>query len=93
MISEEHRLRLAIDAILASQHIGFYRLCGKELQAKYRAANLTKNKPDRKALLEEIIAVYNKALDDKKPPMASREKRHKQKLILAYAKKNWRDIK
>lgn len=58
---------------------------------KYRAANLTKNNPDRKALLEEIIKDYDYVLDTKQPPMALAEKTHKKKLIRAFAKKQWED--
>ena len=90
-MTEEHRMRLAIDHILSSRHIGFYRLCGRELQVKYRAANLTKNNPDRKALLDEIIETYDYVLDTKQPPMALKEKKFKKKLIRAFARKNWED--
>lgn len=88
MISEEYRLRIAIDKILSSKHIGFYRFCGRELQIKYRAANLTKNNPDRSALLKEIIDVYNKRLDEVEV-MGDKERKHKKKLILQYANKQW----
>lgn len=91
--SEERRLRLAIDHILSCKYIGFFRLCGRELQLKYRAANLTKNNPDRVALLNEIIDVYNKTLDNKQPPMAEKEKKAKKALILQYARKEWKERK
>ena len=89
MISEEYRKRLAIDHILSSKHIGFYRLCGRELQLKYREANKTSNNPDREALLKEIIETYDYVLDTKQPPMELKEKKFKKKLIRAYAKKQW----
>ena len=89
--SEEHRKRLAIDHILSDTCVGFYRLCGKEIQFRYRIANLTRNNPDREALLNEIIDVYLKALDSKQPPMSEKEKKHKTKLIYKYAKKQWED--
>ena len=89
--SEERRKRIAIERILADPHIGFFRLCGRELQIKYRLANLTRNNPDRDALLKEIIDVYLKTHDNKQPPMAEREKKHKTKLIYNFAKKQWED--
>ena len=91
MVSEERRKRLAIDHIISSKHIGFYRLCGRELQIKYREANMSHNNPDREALLKEIIETYDYVLDTKQPPMAIEEKKHKKKLIRAYAKKQWED--
>ena len=89
MISEEYRKRLAIDHILSSKHIGFFRLCGRELQLKYREANKSCNNPDREALLKEMIEIYDHVLDTKQPPMADKEKKFKKKLIRAYAKKQW----
>ena len=91
MVSEEHRKRLAIEHILSDPHIGFFRLCGRELQTKYRLANMTHQHPDRAALLQEIIDVYLKTLDNKQPPMAPKEKKHKTKLILKFANKQWED--
>ena len=89
MISEESRKRMAIEHILASKHIGFYRLCGKELQKKYRKANNTCNNPNREMLLNEIISVYKETLDNKRPVMDVKEKKFKTKLIMHFAKKQW----
>ena len=89
MISEEFRKRKAINYILASRAVGFYRLCGKDLQKKYRTANMTHNNPDREALLQEIISIYEKAIDEKQPPMDEKEKKHKLKLIRKIANKKF----
>ena len=89
MMSEEYRKRLAIDKILSLRAVGFYRLVGKDAQRKYRHANLSKNNPDRAALLEEIIEVYEKAIEDKRPVMDSKEKKHKLKLIHHLATKKY----
>lgn len=88
-MNEEYRKRMAIDHILSSRHIGFFRLCGRDLQLKYREANLTYNNPDREALLNEIIDVYNKRLDEM-TNMTDNERKFKKKLIKKYATKEWR---
>ena len=87
--SEEYRKRISIDKILASPRIGFFRLCGRELQLKYRAANRTSSNPNREALLKEIIDVYDSTLDNKQPPMDEKEKKFKKKLIRQYSRKKW----
>ena len=89
MISEEYRKRLAIQQMLSSKYIGFFRLCGKELQAKYRKANMAHENPDRDALIKEIIETYDYCLDNKQPPMSPKEKEHKKKLIRQCARKDW----
>lgn len=89
MIGEEYRKRLAINNIVSSKYIGFYRLCGKDLQKKYRKANASYNNPNREELLNEIIEVYYKTLENKQPKMDDRELNYKKKLIMRYAKKHW----
>ena len=89
MISEESRKRMAIQHILASKHIGFFRLCGKDLQKKYRKANNTYSNPNREQLLNEIIAVYKETLENKQPSMTYKEKSFKTKLIMRFARKQW----
>ncbi len=90
MIGEEYRKKLVINSILSSRYVGFYRLCGKEWQRKYRHENASYNNPNRAELLNEIIGVYYLALENKQPRMDEREMKFKKKLIIRYSKKQWR---
>lgn len=89
MMSEDFRKRLAINKILSSRDVGFYRLVGKDAQRKYRSANMTYSDPDRAALLDEIIVVYTAAIENKVPAMDEKEKKHKLKLIKHLATKEY----
>lgn len=53
-----------INIIIESPYLGFWRVCGKDAQRKYRHLNRNDSDVDRDALLKEVVDVYFNGVDN-----------------------------
>ncbi len=74
------KTRTVINTIIESPYLGFWRVCSKSEQKKYRKLNRKDSDVDRAALLHEVVTVYANGLD-KMACMPEKEVRAKKERV------------
>ena len=80
--NQNYSLKKRINLVLESEILGFWRICGKEKQKHYRllARKSSPDTIDYQLLLDEIVSVYEKAIDNM-PNMSKGERKWKLKTL------------
>jgi len=78
--NHDYSLKKRINLIIESPRLGFWRICGKEKQKHYRylTRESSSGTVDYQILLDEIVSVYEKTVDDM-PNMSKDERKVKLK--------------